>query len=460
MPYNKSVFREYDIRGKYPQDFDNEFAFKLGYGFVEFCKTENPNEKIKIALGSDARHSSRPLLMSLAHGMSEAGAVVLDLGLITSPVCYFSCYHIDDLNGSIMITGSHNPPEYNGFKISLKQKTLSSEEIKNLESFVLKSPELPSDKKINIEKYDIITPYVKRISSEFDFSDSEINFVADCGNGAAGSVLRKTLEACGLKPNILFEKPDGDFPNHHPDPTLEENLVDLKNEIAKTLASFGVGYDGDADRIVIISEKGKTIYADELMSIYSKSVLNNHPGAKIVADVKCSEEYYRLLEKWGAEPLMWKTGHSLIKQKVKELNAPFGGEFSGHIFFNDRFYGFDDAIYNTLRFIEILIDSKQTVSKLLEDFPKTYSTPELRIEVGEKEKYEIVKKYKKEIMPYAKSINEIDGVRASFEDGWALVRVSNTQPAVTIRFESTSEKGLNRIKNISSNILRLNALSN
>lgn len=451
LKYNSEIFRAYDIRGKYKIDFDDDFAYALGKGFIQFCKDSTNESDIKIALGRDARHSSIPLLNSMAKGMKDAGATVLDLGLVTSPVCYFSCYHIEDLTGSIVITGSHNPPDYNGFKISLRSGTLTADKIKNLENYVLNI----NDDEANgsISPYDIITPYIKRISEEFNLKD--LPFVVDCGNGAAGSVARQIYDSVGLSPNILFEKPDGDFPNHHPDPTLEENLIDLKKAVLNSKSCFGVGYDGDADRIVIVTEKGRTVYADELMSIYAKSVLDQYPGAEIVADVKCSQEYFNLLSKWGAKPVMWMTGHSLIKQRIKDLKSPFGGEFSGHIFFADRFYGFDDAIYCSLRLIEIIEKSGMTITELLSEFPTTFSTPEIRIEVGEQKKYELVKKYRNEISKHCLSINEIDGVRVNFENGWALVRVSNTQPSITLRFEARSEQSLNEIKDKAFSILGL-----
>ncbi len=453
VEYKSEIFRAYDIRGKYEVDFNDGFAYALGKAFIDFCRDTTKNTKIKIALGRDARHSSVKLLTSMAEGMKDAGAEVLDLGLVTSPVCYFSCYHIDDLTGSISITGSHNPPEYNGFKISLKSGTLTSDKIKSLEKYVIDVSSNIADG--SISPYDIITPYVKRIADEFipRITTKSIPFIVDCGNGAAGSVARKVYETIGLSPQILFEKPDGDFPNHHPDPTLEENLVDLKKTVLETRATFGVGYDGDADRIVIVTELGKTVYADELMSIYAKDVLIDNPGAEIVADVKCSQEYFSLLEKWGAKPVMWMTGHSLIKQKIKDLKTPFGGEFSGHIFFADRFYGFDDAIYCSLRLIEILENTGKTVTELLSEFPTTFSTPELRIEVGEEEKYALVEKYRNEISKDSLAINDIDGVRATFTDGWALVRVSNTQPSITLRFEARSEQSLNEIKGKAFSIL-------
>jgi len=454
MLCDKTIFREYDIRGKYEIDFDLVFAEKLGKAFATFCKDSSPsNHNIKIALGKDARHSSQPILEALAKGIRSVGADVLDLGLITSPVCYFSGFLLEELTGSIMVTGSHNPPEYNGFKISLGKNTLTSEKIQKLKDYVFSDIQ-NSDAQGSFDQFDILTPYVERIGSEFSFK--EMPFVVDCGNGAAGSVARRLYNACGLNPTILFEQPDGDFPNHHPDPTLEENLIDLKKAVLDSKAKFGVGYDGDADRIVIVSETAETIYADELMSIYAQSVLEDFPNAEIVADVKCSQEYFELLKKWGAKPVMWKTGHSLIKNKVKSLKSPFGGEFSGHIFFADRFYGFDDALYCSLRLIEILIKSGKTVTELLSDFPKTFSTPEIRLEVGEEKKYKMVETYKNAIREHCVSLIDTDGVRAHFKDGWALVRVSNTQPSITLRFEAKSEQNMIKIKEQAYSILNLN----
>lgn len=455
MNFNEEIFREYDIRGKYEIDYDDDFAFKLGQAFYLFCKKYNTDESSKelsLAIGYDARHSSVPLSTKLCEGFASMGGRVFNIGLVTSPVCYFACYHIPNLSGSIMVTGSHNPPEYNGFKISPTSGTLTGEKIQELKRLFKEITDQPESNKGEILDYDIKTPYYKRIGSEFQHLD-DFTFVVDCGNGAAGSVSRFAYKACNLNPIMLFEEPDGDFPNHHPDPTLAENLKDLRKSIKENDALFGIGYDGDADRIVIVDYDGTSIDTDKLMSIYAKSVLEENPGATIVGDVKCSEEYFSLLRKWGANAIMWKTGHSLVKQKIKEEKAPFGGEFSGHIFFADRYFGYDDALYCSLRLIEILQKTKKSLKELLVDFPETFSTPEIRIEVGEKEKYEIVEKYKREIQKHALSINEIDGVRAQFETGWALVRVSNTQPAVTLRFEARSVKDLDKIKQISSGIL-------
>ena len=455
MIYNPVIFREYDIRGKYNVDYDLNFASSLGKALYKFSTDYfNNTKKIKIGVGIDARHSSKPLAENLCKGLISIGADVVDLGLITSPVSYFANYALPDLTGTVMITGSHNPPEYNGFKITIGNKTLSSDEIQKLQSYI-GVEEDPDTVAGSLLAFDIKPLYVKRLAEEFAHL-KDIRFTIDCGNGAAGSVAKAVFNSCNLNPTVLFEEPDGDFPNHHPDPTLEENLIQLKNAIKENDSLFGIGYDGDADRIVVVTNSGRTVYTDELMALYAKTVLIEHPKAKIIGDVKCSDHYYSILKSWGAEAIMWKTGHSLIKKKVLEEDSPFGGEFSGHIFFNDRYYGFDDALYCSLRLIEIVQNSGgKNLDELLDFYPKTFSSPEIRIEVGEKEKHLMVEIFKKSIRSNCLFLNEIDGARATFENGWALVRVSNTQPAITLRFEGQTEKDLNKIMENCFSILKL-----
>jgi phosphomannomutase/phosphomannomutase/phosphoglucomutase len=358
---------------------------------------------------------------------------------------YFSTFHLPEVNGAIMETGSHNPPEYNGFKISVGNSTIFGHEIQNLKKII--------EDKAYIEgtgdesQIDISPEYVARYKSEFG-DLSGVKVVLDCGNGTAGCVARRMYEAVGLKPTILFEEPDGDFPNHHPDPTVEKNLVDLKAKVIEEGAQLGIGFDGDSDRIGVVDNEGKTIFGDELIALYSKQILRESPGQKIIGDVKCSDRMYDYIDKYGGVPIMWKTGHSLVKQKVKQENAPFGGELSGHIFFADRNYGYDDALYAGLRVIEILSKTGQTIAELLTDLPKAYNTPEIRIDTTEEKKYSIVKKlvevYKDNSSDV--SVNLIDGIRLSFKDGWALARASNTQPVLVMRFEASSPEGLDRIR--------------
>jgi phosphomannomutase/phosphomannomutase/phosphoglucomutase len=294
---------------------------------------------------------------------------------------------------------------------------------------------------------DIFPQYLARYKKEFG-TLSNINFVLDCGNGAAGCIARKLYEGAGLKPTILFEEPDGRFPNHHPDPTVEKNLTALKAEVIKRGAVVGIGFDGDADRIGIVDHTGKMIYGDELMVLISRSVLQTSKGGKIIGDVKCSDRLYDDIKSNGGIPVMWKTGHSLIKEKIKVEKAPFGGEMSGHIFFADRNYGYDDALYAGLRLCEILSKTGKTIPELLADLPHAYNTPELRVDTTEEKKVLIVNKLIEAFPSGAKdyTVNLLDGVRVSFEDGWALARASNTQPVLVLRYESSTEAGLNRIR--------------
>lgn len=275
-----------------------------------------------------------------------------------------------------------------------------------------------------------------------------IKVVLDCGNGAAGCIVKKLFESVGLKPTILFEQPDGTFPNHHPDPTVEKNLVALREEVLKQGAVVGIGFDGDADRIGLVDHTGRMIYGDELMVLVSRSILQSSPGAKIIGDVKCSDRLYSDIKKHGGEPIMWKTGHSLIKEKIKSEKAPFGGEMSGHIFFADRNFGYDDALYAGLRVCEILSKTGMTIPELLEGLPPAFNTPEIRVDTTEEKKVLIVEKIK-EAFPTESSeykVDFTDGIRLSFEDGWALARSSNTQPVLVLRFESWSQEGLDRIQ--------------
>lgn len=444
--FNPVIFREYDIRGVVEKDYDTQFAYDLGLAFCHYVQEKNPGKKLLLTTGMDARLTSPTLQQALAQGMSDGGAKVLNIGLVTTPVCYFSVFHLE-ADGGIMVTGSHNPPEYNGFKISLAKGTIFGAEIQKLREIIEKQ----IAKKVSggtTEAIDIITPYVRRYAEEFK-GLKNIPVVLDCGNGAAGSVLRKLYEACGLTPHILFEQPDGHFPNHHPDPTVEENIVELKKVLKEKKAALGIGFDGDADRIVIVDENGNTILGDEFMVLVSRDILKTNPGAKIIGDVKCSDRMYNDIEKNGGVPIMWKTGHSLIKNKIKEEMAPFGGELSGHIFFADRNYGYDDSLYAGLRVIEILSKTGKTVSQLLADLPAAFNTPEIRIDTTEEKKVAIVETLIRHFTEKRKDLklNLIDGLRVSYPNGWALARASNTQPVLVLRFEADSEAEMQAIQN-------------
>lgn len=444
--FSPVIFREYDIRGVYNEQFDLNFAYNLGRAFASYVAKKTPGKKdLRVSIGYDARESSTVIVKKLAQGMKESGLDVSILGLVTTPVCYFSTFQLD-LDGAIMITGSHNPPEYNGFKVSLGKTTIHGDEIQALRRIMEKEDYISGAGKI--QDYDIAPEYLTRYKTEFgDLKNLKV--VLDSGNGAGGSIIRRLYNAVGLYPEILFEEPDGNFPNHHPDPTVEHNLEDLKKKVLEMGAVCGIGFDGDADRIGVVDHTGKMIYGDELMTIFARDVLKTNKGAKIVGDVKCSDRMYNDIAKNGGIPILWKTGHSLVKEKIKTENAPFGGEMSGHIFFADRNYGYDDAPYAGLRLCEILVKTGKTIPQLLEGLPSAFNTPEIRIDTTEDKKVLIVEKVKEK---FSKStdkdikVNLIDGIRVSFADGWALARSSNTQPVLVVRFESTTAEGLARIQ--------------
>lgn len=443
--FDPVIFREYDIRGVYEKQFDLDFAVLLGRAIVSYISKKTKNSRPCLTIGYDARFSGPTLADAVAHGVLSSGGNVIRLGLVTSPISYFSTFSQPQVNGAIMVTGSHNPPEYNGFKISVGKSTIFGSEIKELEKIILANAFLEG--RGQESSLDILPQYVARYKQEFGVLNA-IPVVLDCGNGAAGCVARSLYESVGLSPHILFEKPDGSFPNHHPDPTVKENLVALSRVVRETKSLVGIGFDGDADRIGIVDDSGEMLYGDELIALCSRFILAEQPGGKIIGDVKCSDRLYDYIKKHGGIPIMWKTGHSLIKEKIKIEGSPFGGELSGHIFFADRNYGYDDALYAGLRVVEILSKTGKKIRDLLSDFPPSHSTPEIRIETTEDKKRQIVDAlrlaFPKNTNEYA--VNFIDGIRISFKDGWALARASNTQPVLVLRFESSSASGLISIR--------------
>ena len=442
---NPVIFREYDIRGVVGKDFDEDFAYDLGRTYVTFVVEKIGKKNPTLSLGYDARLSSPGIAKALERGMNDSGANVIRLGLVTTPISYFSCFALE-VDGGFMVTGSHNPPEYNGFKISLGKTTIYGDEIQQLLK-IMQAKKYQTGKGESRD-HDIFPAYVARYKEEFK-DLAGVKVVLDCGNGAAGCIARRLFEAVGLKPTILFEKPDGTFPNHHPDPTVEENLDAMKAAVLKEKAMIGIGFDGDADRIGVVDENARFVLGDEMMVIISRAVLAANPGAKIIGDVKCSDRLYKDISKHGGQGIMWKTGHSLVKAKIKSEKAPFGGELSGHIFFADRNYGYDDALYAGLRLVEILAKSKKPLSAMLDGMGSSFNTPEIRIDTTEEKKVSIVAKLRSVFGEGTadKTVNLIDGIRVSYKDGWALARASNTQPVLVLRFESDTQAGLDRIRN-------------
>ena len=449
---NLEIFREYDIRGVVGKDFDDSFALDLGRAMATYLKTskapKNATGSMTVAVGHDARKSFPGLYAAICQGLSESGIDVLKLGLITSPMCYFSTFSIPGLSGALMITGSHNPPDYNGFKINLGTWTIFGEEIQKIKKIILDKDFAPAGTKSGkVQDYDIFTPYLARFGGDFKLKNP-VKVVVDCGNGCAGVIARKLYDKIGIDCEILFEKPDGAFPNHHPDPTVEKNMKALIQKVKETGAVAGIGFDGDADRIGVVDHTGRLLYGDELMVIFSRSVLQNYPGSPIIGDVKCSDRLYDDIEKHGGMPIMYKTGHSLIKSKMKEVGSKFSGEMSGHVFFADRNYGYDDAVYAGARFVEILSQTGKTVPELLEGLPPAFSTPEIRVDTTEDKKRQIVKEMQRQFGNGKYKVNEIDGIRISFDDGFALVRASNTQPVIVFRFEAKTQKRCDEIRGL------------
>ena len=392
MKISSVIFREYDIRGVYNEEFDLDFAEALGKAYITMVKEKTGQKEPIVTIGHDARLSSPHIVGKLTSGITQKGGKVLLLGLVTTPISYFTTFTVKDVVGSIMVTGSHNPPNYNGFKISIGNTTIHGHEIKELEK-IISNENYCENSPGSYEEYNIFPDYIARYREEFG-TLKNIPVVVDCGNGSAGSIVRKMYEAVGLTPHFLFEEPDGNFPNHHPDPTVEKNLVDLARKVKEVGAVIGIGFDGDADRIGLVDHEGKMILGDEILAFCARSVLKENPGQKIVGDVKCSDRIFKDIEDQGGQAIMWKTGHSLIKDKVRKEKAPFGGELSGHIFFNDRNYGYDDAPYAGLRVIEVLANEGKNFRELL-DLPPAFNTPEIRIDTTEEKKVRIVEEVKK-----------------------------------------------------------------
>jgi phosphomannomutase/phosphoglucomutase len=436
---NPKIFREYDIRGIVDKDLTLEFVEYLGRGIGTFFREHG---KRKVALGRDARLSSPAYAEAMTRGLLSTGCSVVDIGLVPTPLLYFAVYYKKN-EAAVMITGSHNPPEYNGFKMMVGEETLYGETIQQVYR-ILKEGKIISDKPGTRSSYNIIPEYESYVVKDVRLR-RKLKVVLDAGNGTAGFVAVPIFRKLGCDVIELYCEPDGKFPNHHPDPTLPEAMEDLVKKVREKGADFGVGYDGDGDRIGVVDDQGKLLWGDQLMIVFARDVLPAHPGAAVISEVKASKLLYEEIKRLGGRPIMWKTGHSLIKKKIKEEKAPLAGEMSGHIFFADRFFGFDDAIYASARLAEILSRTEKKLSEMLADLPKTYYTPEIRVYASDEVKFKIVDEVKKEL---AKKypINDIDGIRVSYPKGWALVRASNTQAALVLRYEADTPEDLEAIK--------------
>ncbi len=449
---NKEIFRKYDIRGIVDKDLTDETVRLIGkaYGIYLKNRTGKDFNKLTVTIGRDARLSSERFFNDLKEALTSLGINVINLGMCPTPLLYFSLFVLENIDGGIMITGSHNPPEFNGFKLCVNKETLSDDEILEIYKITKNIGEFENKfLKGSVKDYDICSHYIDFMVNHFKDIKGKGKFkvVLDSGNGVAGFVAPEILKRLDFEVIDLFSEPDGNFPNHHPDPTIVENLRFLIDKVKKEKAYLGIGFDGDADRIGAVDENGKIIWGDQLLIIYSREILKNEKGAKIIGDVKCSQVLFDDVEKNGGIPIMWKTGHSLIKKKLKEEKAKIAGEMSGHIFFADRYFGYDDAIYAGLRLVEIIVKEGKRLSEIISDLPETYVTEEIRIDCPENKKFkipEILKEKIKEIHELDEEIEDIitiDGIRIIFKSGWGLVRASNTQPVLVLRFEGyTPEK--------------------
>ena len=434
---NPQIFREYDIRGLVDKDLTQDSVEQIGRGIGTYIRRNNG--KI-LTVGYDMRISSVSFRDSLIQGLNSTGCDVIDIGMVPTPVAYFSLHHLKP-DGGVMITGSHNPPEFNGFKISHGVHSLYGKRIQELRKLIDRNDfESGSGK---LEYKNILKDYVSDVCNSVKISRS-IKVVVDGGNGCFGIVGPELLKQAGVNVIKLYCEPDGNFPNHHPDPTVAKYLVDLINKVKEEGAELGIGFDGDADRIGVVDEKGNILWGDQLLILFARDLLKRKPGATIVGEVKCSQNLFKDIELHGGVAVMSAAGHSLIKKKMQEANALLAGEMSGHVCFADGYYGFDDAIYAACRILQIVASSEKKVSEMLADVPKTASTPEIRIDCPDDRKFEIVRELTESFREHY-DIIDIDGVRINFESGWALIRASNTQPVLVLRFEADNTDQLDEI---------------
>jgi phosphomannomutase/phosphoglucomutase len=428
--FKPTIFREYDIRGASDAELLDPDVAQLGRAFGTYLRRHAGR---RISLGRDNRLSSPRLRDALLRGLVASGCDVIDLGVVPTPVLYYSVCHLKT-DGAVMITGSHNPPEFNGFKVVCGASTIHGAAIQEIRRMI-DTGDLATGEGAQTTA-DVVTPYVREVSAQFHFP-RRIRVVFDAGNGTGGPVMHRILENLNVDTTEMFFEMDGRFPNHHPDPTMPANLQALIEKVRESKADLGIAFDGDTDRIGAVDDRGAIIWGDQLMIIYGREILTRKPGATFIGEVKCSQLMYDDLKARGGNPIMWKTGHSLIKAKMKETHAELAGEMSGHIFFADRWYGFDDALYSACRLMEIVADSGRPLSHQLADLPATVVTPEIRFDCPDELKFAVVGEAIA-VLRARHRTEDVDGVRVLFPHGWGLVRASNTQPVLVMRFEATT----------------------
>ena len=439
MNIDASIFRAYDIRGVVADALTPEACEQIGRAFGSEALARGQKT---VNLARDGRLSGPDLIAALSKGIRSTGCDVINIGMVPTPVLYFSTYHLETGTG-IMVTGSHNPPEYNGLKMMIGGDTLFGDGIQDLYQRLV-NDDLASGEG-GYSETDIMDAYLDRILGDIKLS-RKMRIASDCGNGVAGVCATQLFERLGCEVEELFTEVDGTFPNHHPDPAKVENLEDIRAVVKKESLELGLAFDGDGDRVGVIDDKGQIIWPDRQMILYSRDILDRNPGARIIYDVKCSTLLPKAISEAGGEPEMWKTGHSFVKARIKETGAALGGEMSGHIFFKERWYGFDDALYSAARLLEILSRDDRPVSEIFGEIPDSVNTPELGIKFEEGEHHKFMQAFIENAKFDGAKLTTIDGIRADFDKGWGLVRASNTTPSLVIRFEADSQSDLEQIQ--------------
>ncbi len=438
------IFREYDIRGEAERDLGDDLVERIGRGLATMLRPEGVTRPLRLAVGRDCRLSTERLFRALTNGLVAGGVEVLEVGIGPTPKLYFSVNNLE-VDGGVMITGSHNPGKDNGFKVMKGKASFFGEDIQRLRVLTEAASAKPGAPG-SIRSVDVDDAYVSRITTGLDFGHKDFGLVVDAGNGSAGPLGVRALETAGFRPVKLFCEMDGHFPNHHPDPTVPKNLETLIQRVKSDKALVGIAWDGDGDRLGVIDTTGEIVWGDRLLALFARGILERTPGAAVIADVKCSQTLFSDVALHGGRPIMWKTGHSLIKTKMKEEHAAVAGEMSGHFFFADRYYGYDDAIYAALRLLEIISREKKSVLELLSDMPHTVYTPELRVDCPDATKVAVVERVREELANRGE-VNALDGVRVTYPDGaWSLVRASNTGPVLVMRFEAPTDERLAAIR--------------
>ena len=444
---NTDVFREYDVRGTVDKDLTPDFVYHLGRAIGTFARRHGVKT---MTVGRDCRLSSESYGETIGRGIRDTGISIIDIGLCATPMLYFSIRHYQ-ADGGIMVTGSHNPPDFNGFKICIGPDTIYGDDIQELRRIMEEGTYDPVTAG-DVSSGDITLTYQDYLVRNVVVREG-LNVVVDAGNGTGGLFALPILRRLGCRITELYCEPDGRFPNHHPDPTVPENLKELISLVKEKKADAGIAFDGDADRLGIITDQGNILWGDEILLLFSRFILKKNPGAAIIGEVKCSQTLYDDITKNGGRAIMWKAGHSLIKGKMKEEHALLAGEMSGHLFFADRYFGYDDAIYAAIRLLEILSDpAGKKISDIMADVPRTFTTPEIRIDCPDDIKFAVVEAVKDHFRREYPII-DIDGVRIPFADGWGLLRSSNTQPVLVLRFEAVTDKRLQEIRDLIEGVL-------